>query len=164
MAQQQKSPEEIAERAWALMDEIKVCLFSTWDGSRIEERPLTAMCDREGGVVHFLVDAGGSKNWQAEQHPEVVLGFAGTGSNDYVVVHGRAAVRDDRALIRELWSPFAKTWWESPDDPAIRVITVTPEHAEVWDGPSGLLAGAVMLGAAMTGQRPPMGDHGHTRL
>ena len=31
---------------------------------------------------------------------------------------------DDRAKIRELWSSFDKAWWDSADDPDIRLLVV----------------------------------------
>ncbi|MCW5714781.1 MAG: pyridoxamine 5'-phosphate oxidase family protein [Bauldia sp.] len=41
---------------------------------------------------------------------------------------------NDRAKIKELWTPFARAWWESADDPDIRVLTVTPSKSEIWEG------------------------------
>ena len=35
---------------------------------------------------------------------------------------GAARVLNDRARIRDLWTPAAKAWWEGPDDPRIRVF------------------------------------------
>ena len=70
--------------------------------------------------------------------------------NKYLAVSGQATVKNDRAKIKELWNPFAKAWWKSPDDPVIRVVTLTPEEAELWDSPNKLVATAVMLTAAAT--------------
>ena len=81
-----------------------------------------------------------------------------------MTISGQARVSNDRAKIKELWSPFAKAWWDSADDPDIRLVTFTPEAAEVWEGPSKLIAYAVMLTAAATGAKPPVGDHGAVRL
>ncbi|MCW5718495.1 MAG: pyridoxamine 5'-phosphate oxidase family protein [Bauldia sp.] len=82
---------------------------------------------------------------------------------DYVTIEGRAVVANDRAKIKELWTPFARAWWESADDPDIRVLTVTPAKAEIWEGPNKLVAAAIMLTAAVTGAKPPVGDHGKVR-
>jgi general stress protein 26 len=38
--------------------------------------------------------------------------------------------RNDRAKIRALWSIPTKFWWDSPDDPNIRLIGLTPHTAE----------------------------------
>ena len=163
-SESEKTPAELESRVWELVEKIRFCMFSTWNGDKQHQRPLTAMADRKAGVVRFLVDVNGSKNWEAEKYPEVALAFADPGKNDYLTIAGRAEISNDRATIRELWNPFAKAWWDSADDPAIRLLTVYPSEAEIWEGPNRLVAGAIMLAAAATGKRPPVGDHGAVRM
>jgi len=159
-----KTPEEYAKRAWELIDKIKFALFTTWDGSKQAQWPLSAMPDRDGEVIEFLVSIKSNKYEHLDQYPAVTLGFADTGGAKYVVVNGHAQLTNDRARIKELFSPFAKAWWDNADDPDIRLLTVTPERAEIWDSPGKLIATAVMLGAAVTGAKPPVGDHGAARM
>lgn len=59
---------------------------------------------------------------------------------------------------------FAKAWWESPDDPSIRLITMVPSEAELWDSPGKLVASVLMLTAAISGQQPAVGDHATVRI
>ncbi len=101
---------------------------------------------------------------QVENYPTVTVAFADHDAQDYVAITGQAAVSNDRARIKELWTPFARAWWDSADDPEIRLLTVTPENAEIWEGPDQLVATALMLTAAITGAKPPIGDHGAVRL
>ena len=159
-----KSPDEYEDRAWELIDKIQFGLFTTWNGSKQDQWPLTAIADREAGVIEFLVSQKSGRCDHLDEFPAVTLGFADTGGAKYVVVNGHARLSDDRARIAELWSPFVKAWWDSPDDPDIRLLTVTPERAEIWDSPGKLIATAVMLGAAVTGKKPPVGDHGAARM
>ena len=159
-----KSPAELEARVWELVEKLRFCMFSSWDGEKQHQRPLTAMPDKETGAIHFLVDASGAKNWEVEKFPTVALAFMDAGKNDYLTIAGEAALSNDRAKIRELFSPFAKAWWESADDPAIRLLTVLPREAEIWEGPGKLVAGAIMLAAAATNHRPAVGDHGAVRM
>ena len=159
-----KSPAEIETRVWELIEKIRFCMYSTWDGQKQHQRPLTANGKRDENAVYFLVDVEGSKNWETEKYPEVALAFADPGKNDYLTIAGTAEISNDRAKIKELWSPFAKAWWKDENDPAIRLLTVRPEQAEIWEGPNRLIAGAIMLAAAATGKRPPVGDHGAVRM
>ena len=159
-----KTPAEYEDRVWELAEKIRFCLFTTWDGSKQAQWPLTAMPDREEGAIYFLVGEKAGKYTHLGQYPAVTLGFADTGGSKYVVVNGRAVVSNDRAKIKELFSPFAKAWWDSAEDPDIRLVTVTPDQAELWEGPGRLVAGAIMLTAAVTGAKPPVGDHGEVRL
>jgi general stress protein 26 len=54
---------------------------------------------------------------------------------------------------------FAKAWWDSADDPNIRVLKVTPEDAQYWDSPGTTVSTIKMLAAAATGTRPNLGDN-----
>jgi general stress protein 26 len=158
------SEDEYEDRAWELIDKIKFALFTTWDGLKQDQWPLSAAPDKEAGIIEFLVSQKSSRYDHLERFPAVTLGFADTSGAKYVVVNGYAKLSNDRARIKALWSPFAKAWWDSADDPDIRLLTVTPERAELWDSPGKLIATAIMLGAAVTGQKPAVGDHGAARM
>lgn len=80
------------------------------------------------------------------------------------MISGRAVVSNDRNKIHELWTGFDKAWWESERDPAIRLITVTPEDGELWDSPGRLVTTAIMLAAAVTGKGADIGDNAGVRL
>jgi general stress protein 26 len=160
----QTSPEEYEDRAWELMHKIQFALFTTWDGQKQAQWPLTAMLVLDAGRIEFLVARSSGRYDHLEQFPAITLGFADPGGPKYVVVNGHATLSNDRARIKALWSPFAKAWWNSADDPDIRLLTVTPDQAELWDSPNKLVATAVMLGAAVTGKKPPVGDHGAVRM
>lgn len=148
-----------ADRVWRLMDKIGFCMLVTRDGQRLRSRPMAAHPRREDGCIHFLTDADSGKEHEIEQNPYVNLAFADASGQSYVSVVGRASTRDDRALVHELWSLPAKAWWDSPEDPGIRVLTVVPEEAEFWDSPGRVVSYVSMLKAAVTGSRPKVGDH-----
>lgn len=82
-----------------------------------------------------------------------------TGGQKYVSLAGHAEVSSDRGKIRELWGTPAKAWWDSPDDPNIRVLKVTPQEAEFWQGSGTTLSTIKMAAAAVTGTRPDMGEN-----
>jgi len=159
-----KSQDEYEDRAWELMKKIQFALFTTWDGRKQAQWPLTANPERDEGAVYFLVSNRDGKYDALDEFPAVTLGFADPGGPKYVVVNGKASLTNDRVKIKELWTVFAKAWWDSADDPDIRLLTVTPEQAEIWDSPNKLIATAVMLTAAATGAKPAVGDHGQVRL
>jgi len=74
-------------------------------------------------------------------------------------VTGEASVSSDRAKIKELWNPWAKAWWDSPDDPNICILKVTPTQAEYWDTPGKIINTIKMAVAAATGNRPEIGEN-----
>lgn len=153
-----KTPAELEARVWHLAQKIQFALFTSWDGNRMAQWPLTAHVDKEARTFSFLVDQKSDRYRLLDQYPEVLLGFVDGTTN--VVIAGHGSIRDDRAKIQELWSAFDKAWWDSPEDPSIRLLTVEPDRAELWDSPNQLIAAAVMLTAAVTGAKPAVGDHG----
>lgn len=159
-----KTPAEIADKIWELADKIDFCMFSTWDGSHLQSRPLSSRVFRDEHAIYFLVSAGGDKNSQIESYPQVNLSYADTSGMDFVSIAGQAELSNDRAKIAELWSDFDKAWWDDENDPDIRLITVTPERGELWDSPGRLVAFATMLTAAITGAKPEFGDNGTATL
>lgn len=153
------TPEEARDRVWELAEKINICMFVTWDGERQRARPLAANIDRDEHAIYFLTDVNGLKDDQVERFPIVTLAFADTGGNKYVSITGEATVSDDRAKIAELWTPDNKAFWDSKDDPDIRLITVVPDDAEVWDSPGMIVATVKMLTAAVTGAKVELGNN-----
>jgi general stress protein 26 len=151
--------QEGRDRVWELAEKINICMFVTWDGERQRARPLAANVDRDEHAIYFLTDVTGMKDDQIERFPIVTLAFADTGANKYVSITGRAAVTNDRTKIGELWTPDNKAFWDSKDDPDIRLITVTPEDAEVWDSPGTIVSVVKMLTAAVTGAKVELGNN-----
>jgi len=154
-----KTDAEMIDRVWELADKIRICMLTTWDGKRQRSRPLYSHPDRKKDIIQFLVDEHGAKTWQVDQFPWVSLSYVDTSGNKYVALTGKAKITNDRKMIKKLWSDFNKAWWDSEDDPAIRLLTIEPDDAEIWDSPNKLVAGLKMLAAAVTGAKPRYGDH-----
>jgi general stress protein 26 len=147
------------DRVWELMRKISICMFASWDGAELQARPMGAYVRREDNAVYFLTDARHHKGDDVERYHKVCLAFADTGGQKYVSVSGDAEISGDRGKIRELWGTPAKAWWDSPDDPNIQVLKVTPHDAQYWDNPGTTISYVKMATAAMTGTRPDIGDN-----
>ena len=117
------------ERAWELMDKIGFAMLVTRDGDRLRARPMSAYLQREENAIYFLTDARRHKDDEIARDPHINLSFADAGSQKYVSVTGTAVVSNDRAKIKQLFSTPAKAWWDSADDPNIRVLKVMPDDA-----------------------------------
>lgn len=164
---QQKSdltPAQAEARIWELAKEIDICMFVTWDGEYNRARPLSARVDREQHSIYFLVNDDSAKNEQLEQYPKVTLAWSDNSRYKYVTVSGPASVSNDRAKIKALWEKTDEAWWDSPEDPDIRLITVTPDQGELWDSPGKIVATAKMVMAAVTGAKPEFGDNAKVDL
>lgn len=145
------------DRIWELMDSISVCMLTTHDGEQIRSRPMAAFVRRDDDAVYFLGDARRHKDEEIRRNPNVGLAFAD--GQKFVSVTGHAAVSQDKAKIKELWSPMVQAWWDSPEDPNIRLLTVTPDDAEFWEGPGKIVGTIKMVTAAATHSRPDYGTN-----
>lgn len=154
-----KEHDDHVERIWELAKRIGIAMFVTWDGKEQRARPLAATIEKDEGTIYFLTDVNGEKDEQIAEFPHVSISFADHKASKYVAMSGRATISNDRAKIKELWNPFAKAWWDSPEDPAIRVIKVTPQDAELWDSPGRIVTTISMLAAAVTGRSPKIGEN-----
>jgi general stress protein 26 len=147
------------DRAWELMKKIGFAMLVTRDGDKMRARPMSPYLERQNNAIYFLTDAHRHKDDEIARNPNINLSFADPGNQKYVSVGGTAAVSNDRAKIRELFSTPAKAWWDSADDPNIRVLKVSPEDAEFWDSPGTIISYVKMAAAAVTGTRPDLGDN-----
>ena len=147
------------DRVWELIEKIGFAMLSTLDGKDIRARPMAAYADRDEHAIYFLTDADSHKDEDIARHPNVGLAFADTGDQKYVSLTGRAVISNDRQKIREIWSTPAKAWWDDPDDPAIRVLKITPKDAQYWDSPGTVVSYVKMLAAAVSDSRPDMGSN-----
>ena len=119
---------------------------------------LAANLDRERNEICFLTDMRWHADDEIAKYPKLALSFADNGDQKYVAVTGRGTISNDRARIKELFSIPAKAWWDSADDPNIRLLTVTPVGAEYWDGRGKVASYLSMAMAAATGSRPDLGE------
>jgi len=146
-------------RAWELMKKIGFAMLVTRDGNKLRARPMSAHLERDENAIYFLTDARRHKDEEIARDPNVNLSFADPGSQKYVAVTGTAAISNDRARIKQLFSTPAKAWWDSAEDPNIRVLKVIPDDAEYWDSPGSVISYVKMAAAAVTGTRPDLGDN-----
>jgi general stress protein 26 len=156
--------EKGADKVWRMMEEVGFCMLASRDGEAIRSRPMAAYVRPDEGAVYFLTDADSAKDEEIARSPNVNLAFADASAQTYVSVSGRAEVSNDREKIKELWGTPAKAWWDSPDDPAIRVLKVAPQDAHYWDSPGTVRAYIKMAAAAVSDARPAMGDSGRVAL
>jgi len=147
---------------WKLIEDMPLALLVTRDGEAMDARPMAATAKQEDGRIYILANKGENFDEEIQAYSEVVLSFQkGT---TYVVVYGDAHASNDRAKIKDLWTHFAKAWWNGPDDFRIRLLTITPRRAEYWESPGKLITYADMLLSAATGKRPSVGEHGSAPL
>ena len=87
---------------------------------------------RDGGDLFFITDKDSAKTDEIAAEPDVAVTLQ-SGSK-FVSISGTARVDDNRALIKQLYSPPMKAWFpEGVDDPNMIILRLTPTHGEYWD-------------------------------
>jgi len=153
MSEQQLGPSDI----WKAIEDLRITMLTTHEEGELVSRPMSSLARPEDGAIYFVtrMDA---KVGEIGQSAPVNLAYADTGKNLYVSVSGRAETSQDRAKLRELWSMWVEAWLpEGPDGEDVALITVTPEHAKIWDATSSKLIYAGKVLKAVATQRPPDG-------
>lgn len=147
------------QHVWDMMEKFTIATLVTNPASGIRARPMGATVKQDDDAIYFLTNADSGKAGDIAANPDVTLLFIDDDGQKYVALKGHAAVSNDRATIKEIWTPFAKAWWDGPNDPRIRLIEVTPHSAEYWDSPGKLVSYAKMLTAAVVGGKPEVGEN-----
>ncbi|MBB1250525.1 MULTISPECIES: pyridoxamine 5'-phosphate oxidase family protein [unclassified Rhizobium] len=152
------------EKVWSLIDKIGFCMLVTKIGDDMRARPMSAYSEQIDNAIYFLTDVASHKDDEIARYPNVCLAFADSKGQKYVSLSGKAEVLNDRERIRELWATPAKAWWDSPDDPSIRILKVTPAFAEYWDSPGTVISYIKMAAAAVSNSKPDMGDNARVTM
>ena len=57
----------------------------------------------------------------------------------------------------EIWSVYDKAFWPDKSDPRIRILRVTPESAEFWEGAGAVVTAVKLVAATVSGERMNLG-------
>jgi general stress protein 26 len=147
------------DRVWALIHDIPVAMVITHDGQgqHMRARPMAMRPARAESAIYFLTDVDAPKADEIRRNETVCLALADNRNQKYVSITGQAEIIDDRNRVEEIWSVYDKAFWPDKNDPRIRILRVTPESAEFWEG-AGMVVTAVKLVAAIaSGERMNVG-------
>ncbi len=159
------SEQDHLKRVWDIIEKVGVCMLTTRFDGGLRARPLEARPDRIAGLVWFVTDRQSGKEHEIESEHEVGLVFVDAKANAYLSVTARAAVLHDHAKAAEIWESTDNMWWHGPDDPNVCVLRVTPQTAELWDGPSSAVVAAFeFIKARLTGDKPNLGENRKTTI
>jgi general stress protein 26 len=149
------------DRVWKLIDAIPIAMVVTHEGQgqNMRARPMAVRPARDEGAIYFLTDADTPKAQEIRRDQLVCLALSDIKNQKYVSISGHAEMIDDHERVRKYWSVYDKAFWPDKNDPRIRILRVTPESAEFWEG-DGRVVTAVKLAAAIaTGDRMNLGDN-----
>ena len=158
------------EKLWALIKGIRFAMFTTrHHNGHLHSRPMTTQNSalEEDSSLWFFMSRKGEPVVDLVTDPVVNVVYADPGEDSYVSVSGIAAVIEDLAKKRQLWSKLNEAWFPGgPTDPDLALVQVRIVHANFWDvKESQIVQLFKMAKAAITGTPPTgMGEHGEIRM
>lgn len=110
-----------------------VMLVTKGGPSGIHARPMDVVRVDENADLWLFASRTSAQVREIEADSQVQV-HGQDGWTTFVVLVGRAAVVEDRTMIREAWSSTFKLWFpEGVDDPNLVLLHVRGERAEYWD-------------------------------
>ena len=102
--------------------------------------------DDEGGPIWIFTANDTSIVTALDNSVRAVATFAAKGHDLFATIHGSLRIDNDRAVIDRLWNSFIAAWYEGgKDDPKLTLLRFDPDHAQIWENGSSLLAGMKLL-------------------
>ncbi|HEX5652232.1 MAG TPA: pyridoxamine 5'-phosphate oxidase family protein [Chitinophagaceae bacterium] len=150
---------DMAERA-------DICFFTTaLTELPLSTRPMSTQKVENDGSLWFFSEKDSDKNQHIERDNRVQLFYSNKGSSEYLSLYGKAAIMQDAAKAKELWSPWVKTWFDGPDDPELTLIKIVPEQGYYWDTKDGKIVSMLKMAAgAITGKELDGSIEGKIRI
>src|SRR4051812_3259343 len=131
------------DRVWDILEKHSIGMLTTKYGAELRARPLDARPDRGQNKIFFLTDVRGRKDDEISAKPDVCFTVTVPQDNIYLSITALAFVSGDNEKANHIWKKADEVWWQyGPDAMNVRVLTLEPLTAELWDGPSSKLVAA----------------------
>jgi len=126
-----------------LLPNFRAAFFATGLSRRTHPhaRPLALQGDASvfGGTLWFFADNRSPKIHELSADPTVSLLFQSDADSCYMQLDGSASTVNDRAKMRELYTPALRTWFpEGLDDPNLTLIRFDAIGGAYWETPGGV--------------------------
>lgn len=165
---QHLSGEAALTKVRELLKHFRSTMMVTKGNGSLHSRPMGIQgdADKFNGVLWFFTDRKCRKIEEISDDPAVSLIFQSDNDSAYMHLFGRATQSDDRAKMKELYTPLLKTWFpEGLDDPRMTLIRFDADHGDFWDSPGGMLQVlAAFTKSLVTGKRGQGGEMGEVKL
>jgi general stress protein 26 len=158
---QDTEAQTIETRVWDILEKNSIGMLTTHGAQGLRARPLDARPDRDAGLILFVTDVRGLKDDEIEADARIGFTVIDSDDNAYLSITGRATVTRDSITAAKIWKATDDVWWpDGPRDRNVRVLSIEPIKAELWDGPaSRLIAAYEFAKARLTGEKPKLGEN-----
>lgn len=154
---------QASDKIKELAKKADTCLFTTsLTRLPLTTRPMSTRDVDENGCIWFFSRRDSNKNNEITQDNRVQLFYANFSNAEYLSIYGKATIIKDVDKAKELWSAFAKTWFNKGyDDPELTLIKIEPQEGYYWDTKDGKVISLLKIVAgAITGKEMDSGIEG----
>jgi general stress protein 26 len=136
--------EKAIAKARELLPSFKTAMLITTSlqGGGLHVRPLALLGDLStfGGTLWFFTDDRSWKVQEIARDAAVSLIFQNDRDSRYLQLAGTASVVTDRSKMRELYTPFVRTYFpDGLEDPHLTLLRFDAASGAFWDNPGGML-------------------------
>lgn len=155
------TPAEHSDHVEDLLKGQRFVMYTTrGEDGVLTSRPMT-IAEREDAVFRFITQGDNAVATQSEGQQVNLSIMDGT---TYISLAGSARIERDVAKKQELWNRIQEAYAGDAEDPKNVILEVTVDTAEYWDGGSQISNLLGLAKAAVTGNRPDLGEHGTVQL
>lgn len=151
-----------------MVDKIDIGMLCTFvSGSDYPHAiPMSRQEVDKDGNIWFLFSSESTAYKNLQNNKRVSLLYAHVGDYNFLSINGTAEISKDQARIDKYWNNMVESWFEKgKEDPAIRVLKVTPDEAHYWDTKSNKLVTLMKVAAtAISSQQMDIGREGELKL
>ena len=144
-----------AKKVKEMLSDGSIAMFCcNLDAKPFDVSPLATQGVDEDGTVWFFSVKDSDRNGYLAKDSRVQLIYGNSGDSDYLSLYGKAEIVNDLEKVKELWSTFAKVWFqEGPTDPSLTLVRFDPSEGFYWDTKNGkMVATAKMVASLVTGK------------
>ena len=136
--------ETAIKKARALLPSFRTAMLVTRasESGELHMRPMALQGDLStfGGTLWFFADDRSDKIREIGRDPRVFLVFQNEHESRFLQLSGDAHAVDDRAKMRELYSPVIRTWFpDGLDDPHLVLLRIDVTNGTFWESPGGIV-------------------------
>lgn len=149
---------------WELIKDIRFAMLTHRhaDGS-LHAHPLTTQNRslKPGEPLYFFVSKQTEVGHRLGADGNVCLSYADLKEDRWISVSGQATISEDMDTKKKLFNALSKAWFPGgAEDPDLQLVEVRIVNAEYWDIKESKVTQLLkMATAAVTGNKPDMGEH-----
>jgi general stress protein 26 len=140
------TPDELEAKFWSTLRSDGVVMLGLVGVDDGHTRPMTAQVEGDRGPIWFFTSKEAAIVTDLGSGRRAIAAFSAKGHGLFATIRGSLTVDTNRAVLDRLWNTQVAAWYKGgKDDPALIVLRLDAETAEIWLDGSSLVAGIRML-------------------